>query len=94
MPLWVRVFFFLFGLLGVCLVAWNWGLLVGQHYFYARTAMFGPLSVLLIIIALQPEYLKPLPVRPKRLRNRMNWMMLGLLVAGVANFLIMRKIAS
>jgi hypothetical protein len=88
-----RWIFLIFGTVGLLLVLWNWSLLLTQHRFYPRTALFGPLSTILIFLALKPKYLGHMESLTPNQRYVVPMAMLGALGLGVVNLLLMRKLA-
>lgn len=88
-----RWIFLLFGAIGLVLVAWNWNLLITQHRFYPRTALFGPLSTLLIFLALKPQYLGRMETLTPNQRYVVPMAMLAAFGLGILNLLLMQKLA-
>ena len=83
----------LFGAIGLVLVAWNWNLLITQHRFYPRTALFGPLSTILIFLAFKPQYLGRMESLTPNQRYVVPIAMLAAFGLGVMNLLLMQKLA-
>ncbi len=81
------------GILGLVLVLWNWNLLLSQHRFYPRTALFGPLSTILIFLAFNPKYLGRMESLTPSQRYVVPIAMLAALGLGVLNLLLMQKMA-
>ncbi len=88
-----RWIFLIFGAVGLVLVAWNWSLLITQHRFYPRTALFGPLSTILIFLALKPQYLGQMESLTPNQRYVVPMAMLAAFGLGIANLLLMQKLA-
>ena len=81
------------GILGLALVLWNWNLLLSQHRFYPRTALFGPLSTILIFLAFNPKYLGRVESLTPGQRYVVPLAMLAALGLGVLNLLLMQRMA-
>jgi hypothetical protein len=81
------------GALGLLLVVWNWSLLFTQHRFYPRTALFGPLSTILIFLAYKPRYLGHMESLTPNQRYVVPIAMLAAFGLGVLNLLLMQKLA-
>ena len=88
-----RWIFLIFGAIGLVLVAWNWSLLINEHWFYPRTALFGPLSTILIFLAFKPQYLGSMESLTPNQRYVMPMVMLAAFGLGVVNLLLMQKLA-
>jgi len=88
-----RWVFLIFGAVGLVLVAWNWSLLMTQHRFYPRTALFGPLSTILIFLAFKPQYLGSIESLSPSQRYVVPMAMLAAFGLGVLNLLLMQKLA-
>jgi len=88
-----RWIFLIFGAIGLLLVLWNWNLLFTQHRFYPRTALFGPLSTILIFLALEPKYLGRMESLTPNQRYVVPLAMIGAFGLGVLNLLLMRRLA-
>jgi hypothetical protein len=88
-----RWIFMAIGAIGVLLVAWNWSLLLTQHRFYPRTALFGPLSTILIFLAYKPKYLGHMESLTPNQRYVVPIAMLTAFGLGVLNLLLMRRLA-
>ena len=88
-----RWIFLLFGAIGLALVAWNWNLLITQHRFYPRTALFGPLSTILIFLAFKPQYFGRMESLSPNQRYVVPMAMLAAFGLGVMNLLLMQKLA-
>jgi hypothetical protein len=88
-----RWVFLIFGAVGLLLVLWNWSLLLTQHRFYPRTALFGPLSTILIFLAFKPEYLDRMESLTPNQRYVVPLAMVGAFSLGVLNLLLMQKLA-
>ena len=89
-----RWIFLFVGVVGLLLVLWNWSLLLTQHRFYARTALFGPLSTILIFLALEPKYLGRMESLTPNQRYVMPLAMVAAFGLGVLNLLLMRRLAT
>jgi hypothetical protein len=81
------------GALGLLLVLWNWSLLFTEHRFYPRTALFGPLSSILLFLAYKPQYLGHMESLAPNQRYVVPLAMLGAFGLGVLNLLLMQKLA-
>jgi hypothetical protein len=88
-----RWIFMVAGALGLLLVLWNWSLLFTQHRFYPRTALFGPLSTILIFLACKPQYLGRMESLTPSQRYVVPIAMLAAFGLGVLNLLLMQKLA-
>ena len=89
-----RWIFLFVGVVGLLLVLWNWSLLLTQHRFYPRTALFGPLSTILIFLALEPKYLGRMESPTPNQRYVMPLAMVAAFGLGVLNLLLMRRLAT
>jgi hypothetical protein len=88
-----RWVFLIFGAVGLLLVLWNWSLLLTQHRFYPRTALFGPLSTILLFLAFKPKYLGGMESLPPNQRYVVPLAMAGAFGLGILNLLLMQKLA-
>jgi hypothetical protein len=88
-----RWIFLTFGAVGLLLVLWNWSLLLTQHRFYPRTALFGPLSTILLFLAFKPKYLGSMEALTPNQRYVVPLAMVAAFGLGVLNLLLMRKLA-